>query len=248
MVHTLFLSILGNKNLEERLQKAAGKRHKKMKLDNQPQAHTAGADSPPKTRFDDMSLAYSTGPPAPQVSFERSRPQTPSISEGGAQPGQTATTSPTLRHNDAFLGSTASRNETRPGTPFNPSYSIPATPPDLYLVTRNSPTISQSLWENFQPDQLFPGNTGMNFNNPFAPQNHTNLDPALQMPGMQTPTMNNVTLTASAQQQQSPNAGMNQSMGMGMHSGDWAGQLSPEDTWSNDSRSAVPTTLNVEDW
>src|ERR1700761_2546152 len=29
MVHTLFESILGNKQLEERLQKAAGKRHKK---------------------------------------------------------------------------------------------------------------------------------------------------------------------------------------------------------------------------
>jgi len=31
MVHTLFESILGNKHLEERLQKAAGKRHQKNK-------------------------------------------------------------------------------------------------------------------------------------------------------------------------------------------------------------------------
>jgi hypothetical protein len=34
MVHTLFESILGNKVLEERLQKAAGRRHNKNKVTN----------------------------------------------------------------------------------------------------------------------------------------------------------------------------------------------------------------------
>ena len=35
MVHTLFESILGNKALEERLQKAAGKRHQKARRQQQ---------------------------------------------------------------------------------------------------------------------------------------------------------------------------------------------------------------------
>lgn len=53
-------------------------------------------------------------------------------------------------------------SHTRPPTPFNPpSFSVPATPPDLYLVTRNSPRISQALWENFLPDQLFPEGSGV---------------------------------------------------------------------------------------
>jgi hypothetical protein len=265
MVHTLFLSILGNKNLEERLQKAAGKRHKKLKLDHVTTSmHAAGIDSPPKTNFDNMNIGFTGGPPAPQVSFERSRPQTPAISESGHNQPHTAISSPThLRHNnDAFLGASASRTGTRPGTPFNPSYSIPATPPDLYLVTRNSPTISQSLWENFQPNQLFPDNSNV-FTNPFTP-GQQNLDPALQMPTMHNSTMDNGPLggghqggghqggghqggghQGSGHQQSSMGGGQ---MNMGGIQGDWNSQLSPEDTWSNDSRSAVPTTLNVEDW
>src|SRR5690606_17844561 len=57
------------------------------------------------------------------------------------------------QNTDAFMGGTASRPHTRPTTPFNPSFSVPGTPPDLYLVTRNSPNLSQAIWENFQPDQ-----------------------------------------------------------------------------------------------
>ena len=260
MVHTLFLSILGNKVLEERLQKAAGKRHKKPRLNNQGPAPVP--DSPPKAKFDDMSLQY--GPPAAQVSFERSRPQTPAVTPAREVPqnqsSMTApsTVSPTIRQtHDAFLGS--SRNNTRPPTPFNVSYSIPATPPDLYLVTRNSPTISQSLWENFQPDQLFPESTNMNFTNPYnSGLNAQNLDPQLQMPTMQTPTMQNVNLQnqgqmgtpTGGQQGNGQQAGLG---GLGMLGSEWnaaGNQMSPDDSWSNSSRGgpAVPTTLNVEDW
>src|SRR6201996_6108269 len=80
MVHTLFESILGNKHLEERLQKAAGKRHQKHKP-AMPQPPPRPAQDAPKRKFDDMDLGFphANGPPAPQVSYERSRPQTPAV-------------------------------------------------------------------------------------------------------------------------------------------------------------------------
>ena len=269
MVHTLFLSILGNKKMEERLQKAAGKRHKKLKLDIAGHA-TVPIESPPKTEFGDMTLGYPTGPPAPQVSFERSRPQTPAMASPpngeqpqgppGQQPGaghmniSPNNSNPAqIRHPDAFLGATHSRSGTRPTTPFNPSYSIPTTPPDMYLVTRNSPTISQSLWENFQPDQLFPESTNLHFNTQFGGVESSghppNLDPALQMPPMQGTTPQSMAAAAHAAMQSPPGSGvpgMNQ-MG-GPDSSGWSNHLSPDDTWSNSSRSAVPATLNMEDW
>ncbi|KAJ5008004.1 Cutinase transcription factor 1 alpha [Colletotrichum sp. SAR 10_99] len=166
MVYTLFESIIGNKVLEERLQKAAGKRHRKAQqtlaqLEQQQQRPQEAA----KRKYDDMAIDFSVNTPTPQESYERSRPQTPSHMKGdGSSNSQTMPppTSPNARQNaDTFMGGTSSRPQTRPATPFNPSFSVPATPPDLYLVTRNSPNISQSLWENFQPDQLFPDSASM---------------------------------------------------------------------------------------
>jgi len=254
MVHTLFISILGNKNMEERLQKAAGKRHKKAKLDShhqqsqlnhQHQSHNP--DSPAKLQFGEMTLGYPTGPPAPTVSFERSRPQTPAL----ASPPNTDTTmgntnmiSPNLREGEGF-GVGNSRGNTRPTTPFNnTSYSIPATPPDMFLVTRNSPTISQSLWENFQPGLLFPESTNVDFSTQFGSVDTANLDPALQMPGMQsTAGLGNTVPQHDVGGQPAQNIQMG-----GMPQDNWTTPLSPEDTWSNSSRSAVPMALNVEDW
>ena len=212
MVHTLFESILGNKNLEDRLQKAAGKRHKKSRLEAPPV--TEKEEAPQKRKYDDIELGFSNGPPVPQVSYERSRPQTPAVTPS-RDLGQSAslapmaappTSPPHLRQShDAFLGTGTSRGNTRPPTPFNPSYSIPATPPDLFLVTRDSPHISQSLWENFQPDQLFPDGTNMSMP-PFSNsqhQNTNNLDPQLQMPQMQhSPGMMQPPLPGQQQQMQ----------------------------------------------
>ncbi|KAL9005394.1 MAG: hypothetical protein Q9188_001836 [Gyalolechia gomerana] len=275
MVHTLFESILGNKSLEDRLQKAAGKRHKKTRIEGPQSSETEEQSA--KRKYDGMEIGYSTGPPVPQVSYERSRPQTPAATPSRelGQPASVApmaapSTSPNLRQsNDAFLGTGNSRGNTRPPTPFNPSYSIPATPPDLFLVTRDSPHISQSLWENFQPDQLFPDGTNMSFT-PFNGQQA--LDPQLQMPQMQSPGM----LHPPMQPQQLPPRAIpgsqdsqgniqamqdvsglpqmqgiqqvNTTPGWPQYHGD--GQ-SPEDSWSNSSRGkgpVAPTTLNVEDW
>ena len=261
MVHTLFESILGNKMLEERLQKAPGKRHKKQRTDRAPPPQ----DEQQRRRYDDLELGFANGPPAPQVSYERSRPQTPAVTSTGeiGQPmlggpmAAPSTVSPIIRHaNDAFLGAGSSRNNTRPPTPFNPSYSVPATPPDLYLVTRNSPPISQNLWENFQPDHLFPDGTNFGFPQPFSVHHQQNLDPQLQMGSMTNPTMQQHTMQG---QQQLPQRTMNmqsvpsiqQPTGAPM----WSNQFSadsPEDNWSNSSRGqsgpSVPATLNVEDW
>ena len=255
MVHTLFESILGNKMLEDKLQKAAGKRHKKLQIENK---HDRD-EGQHKRKYDDMDLGFTNGPPAAQVSYERSRPQTPAVTPSrdlGQQPSVSLTpmaappASDNLRQsNDAFMGS--SRNNTRPPTPFNPSYTVPATPPDLYLVTRESPHISQNLWENFQPDQLFPEST-----NVAMPQYSTqqNLDPQLQMsqvhaPGMLQPPM-------QGGQQVSPRimpdmTGMTQVTGTQQPSTGWQSQYaadSPEN-WSSSSQGPIaPTTLNVEDW
>jgi hypothetical protein len=269
MVHTLFLSILGNKVLEERLQKAPGKKHKKAKVEAK---HTTVHEAQRPT-YDDAGLGYTQGPPAAQVSYERSRPQTPAVTPSGdlgpssSMPAPPMV-SPNIRHNDTFLNPGASRGNTRPTTPFNPPYSVPATPPDFYLVTRNSPPISQSLWENFQPDQLFPESANMSFPmTQFAMSHQQNLDPQLHMPQMQTPNMQHAMPGQQQQQQQqqlpqrslraSGDEQMNISGMQGLQSmqqgqNDWTNQLSPEDTWSNSSRGqqmpVAPTTLNVEDW
>ncbi|WDK11796.1 fungal specific transcription factor domain-containing protein [Colletotrichum graminicola] len=163
MVYTLFESIIGNKVLEERLQKAAGKRHRKaQQAMAQLEQHSRPHDVA-KRKYDDMAIDFSVNTPTPQESYERSRPQTPSHMKGDGNPQNMPppVTSPNPRQHDTFMGGTSSRPQTRPATPFNPSFSVPATPPDLYLVTRNSPNISQSLWENFQPDQLFPESASM---------------------------------------------------------------------------------------
>ena len=271
MVHTLFLSILGNKVLEERLQKAPGKKHKKAKVEAK---HTTVHEAQRPT-YDDAGLGYTQGPPAAQVSYERSRPQTPAVTQSGDL-GQSSSmpappmVSPNIRHNDTFLNPGASRGNTRPTTPFNPPYSVPATPPDFYLVTRNSPPISQSLWENFQPDQLFPESANMSFPmTQFALSHQQNLDPQLHMPQMQTPNMQHAMPGQQQQQQQQQQqlpqrslrasgdeqmniSGMQGLQSMQQGQNDWTNQLSPEDTWSNSSRGqqmpVAPTTLNVEDW
>jgi len=169
------------------------------------------------------------------------------------------------------MGGTTSRPHTRPPTPFNPSFSVPATPPDLYLVTRNSPNLSQSIWENFQPDQLFPeGSANMHQNQFSPPQTHT-LDPNL-MPHMSLSQQ----LPSQVQSQHLPQRMRGSQPGMGSsplqqpsmlqggvpgyqgQANMWQGGFdqpmheghSPSDTWSNTSGQgpAVPTTLNVEDW
>lgn len=203
MVYTLFEAILGNRNLEERLQKAAGKRHSRLQKSMQQLEQHAQDQSllqqqqqqqhlreTAKRKYDEMAIDFSVTTPTPQESYERSRPQTPqalpktepSLSNNHKPPPHPHITSPGGRHTnmDAFMGGTASRPHTRPPTPFNPSFSVPTTPPDLYLVTRNSPNLSQAVWENFQPDQLFPESASMPLFPHISPtQTHQNLDPNL---------------------------------------------------------------------
>jgi len=188
MVHTLFESILGNKHLEERLQKAAGKRHAKAKANTsvpnvQPKQDPLPQPPPPKRKFDDLEMEYAGGPPAAQMSYERSRPvspvanTTPSRETQQPPPPQmpNMTAASPMRHvHDAFMGD--SRSGTRANTPFMP-YSMPGTPPDLFLHTRNTPNISLDLWQNYQPDQLFPPDAS--FFSLSSPQ-QTMVDPALR--------------------------------------------------------------------
>ncbi|KAF5621245.1 cutinase transcription factor 1 alpha [Fusarium sp. NRRL 52700] len=261
MVYALFESIMGNKVLEERLQRAEGKRHRNLRqsLSHLEQQQNRQAEAL-KRKYDDMAIDFGTTTPQPQESYERSRPQTPSAVkvESGSTMQPPPVTSPNARQSaaDTFMGGTNSRPQTRPATPFNPSFSVPPTPPDLYLVTRNSPNLSQSLWENFQPDQLFPDSASMPaFPNLSPTQTHSNLDhnamgsvpPNNGQGGMHNPQ--------SGQYQQRGNGMMPQ--GFQGHSNMWQPNMDPNlpegqspDSWSTASGpgQAVPTTLNVEDW
>lgn len=299
MVYTLFQSILGNKIMEERLQKAAGRKHKKMtetfnqlhqfqaaqqqqmKREEQLQQHQPNG----KRKYDDMSLDFNVGTPAPQESYERSRPASPTLPPSqlrqgsNTMPAPPIITSPSARqvhHHDTFMGGSSSRPHTRPPTPFNPSFSVPATPPDLYLVTRDEPNLSQSIWENFQPDQLFPEGHAAFMPQFSPPQNHGNLDPNLlshmSMPAPQqsqtTPNMSHRSMGGLlGTSPQPPHLGIPgmHTEGAGYSDQQWQspgtfavnganGHLdkhSPSDTWSNSSAQnipAAPTTLNVEEW
>lgn len=268
MVHTLFEAIIGNKGLEERLQKAGGKRHRKAQQSGGPMDPSKALDIP-KRKYDDMAIDFTATTPTPQESYERSRPQTPNAGapkpDSGGPLQAHAMASPQAGRQtggDTFMGGTNSRPQTRPATPFNPSFSVPATPPDLYLVTRNSPNLSQSLLENFQPDQLFPDSSGMPAFPIMSPtKTHHNLDHNLMAP-MQ-PAM------ASAPRQDQPAGPFPQQRGHhsgflqpGMpsfptHSNMWQMNFDGviQDTHSPDSWSTgsvqgqpAPTTLNVEDW
>lgn len=278
MVHTLFDSILGNKAMEERLQRAAGRRHQKGRLNGHSGTKTKDAtptesvsNDSNKRKFEEMEFGYTNGPPAPQMSYERSRPQSPNITpsrelqQQNTQPqqqqqGQQTQQLPQLASNqpqavkatDAFMG--ASRSNTRPTTPFMP-YSVPGTPPDLFLHTRNSPKISDDLWQNYQPDQLFPPETNGMF--PLESPNQNMVDPALRQqqppppqqqfaPQMQPPAMPMDQSSQPVQQMppyhQDP-AAWAQLQAM-------SGPQQADDQYSNSSYGGpiVPTTLNVGDW
>jgi hypothetical protein len=292
MVHTLFESILGNKALEERLHKAAGKRAQKNKTIQGAQANTQPGpkNTTAKRKYEEIDLSFSAGPPAPQVSYERSRPPTPSVTPsrdlGPQQPINLGTmSSPPLRNaTDHFLppapgtshgpSRVSSRVGTRPNSPFN-AYSIPASPPDLFLVTRNSPPISQTLWDNFRPDQLFPeGDSGTMHFSPPPPNGSNPVDPQLHMPPQPQQSMHAPHLQQFQQLQHhrdgSDMGGMSgpglgvPGMGMGGMQPGWPGMdasgglvdagysgSQQDDQWSNSSRGnapIVPTALNVEDW
>lgn len=270
MVHTLFESILGNKHLEERLQKAAGRNHKKNKASSGPPPPAPPKpvqEAAPKRKFDDMDLGFPVpnGPPAPQVSYERSRPQTPAVTPSRELPPQQqqmpqmSTGSPQMsrQNHDAFMG--PSRSGTRPTTPFNPSYSYPGTPPDLFLVTRDTPNISQEVWQNFQPDQLFPADTQVNF----PLQNQGLVDPALSQP-QNMPMHQQPQMPGGQQHMANPQATMGMSGAFDHNNPQaWAQQMemmsqnqqqhgAQDDAWSSSSggrhNPIVPMSLNVDDW
>lgn len=260
MVYTLFESIIGNKNLEERLLKAGGKRHRKMQQ-SMAQLEQMNRQDASKRKYDDMAIDFMSNTPTPQESYERSRPQTPSAAKAenvGNVNQRSSAASPNVRQTgaDTFMGGTNSRPQTRPATPFNPSFSVPATPPDLYLVTRNSPNISQSLWENFQPDQLFPESSSMPaFPNVSPPQIHQGLDQNAmnQVPGggigvgMQANQYRG-SAQAGSIMQMSGFQGQSNLWQAGFDGGLQDGQ-SP-DSWGTSSAQGqpAPATLNVEDW
>jgi hypothetical protein len=323
MVFTLFESILGNKKLEERFAKSAGRRHRSRKRqDNNNSATinngngTSGVNNdiinginnnininssntgtnngikfnkaphtpanvpqqptcsePVKRKFHQMELGSMPTGPVPTMSYERSRPTTPgplTVDGSHSQTQNPMTPGGQSIKVDTMLGGTStgptSQGVTQPTTPFNPMLSIPATPPDLFLVTRDrgSPTISQSLWENFQPNHLFPDDSGVAYLSP--PTAHLTLDPQLQPDeggygGISMAEMG-PTLSLDPNQKYPLQWGSDgntfdpSQLDMGRGGGQPQPQQqmsaspgSPDDTWSNSSTGGiVPTTLNVEDW
>lgn len=280
-VHTLFDSILGNKNMEEKLQKAAGKRHSKTKSNGAqtrketPRSQPAKSPSGNKRKLEEIETGFSGGPNAAKVSFERSQPASPTAATGydmqnprqmltrtsDAPPGmdlgqQMQGSSPMLTSaNDAYM---PGRGQQRTASPF-PFYNSTDTPPDLFLHTRNSPNISQDLWQNYQPDQLFPAD-GLAFNvNMASPAsagevgsmsfNGKPLAYGLQadglggMPQTMNPAMQGQTMPMGEMPSQQAWDNMQAVGAQPM------GQLGAEDALSNSSGGAIaPSTLNVGDW
>jgi hypothetical protein len=267
MVYTLFESVLGNKALEERLQKAGAKRHHSKRNASQqpvPTTHVINQQSttePIKRKFDEMEIGAAgistTGQPSHNMSYERSRPQTPASTPGPVTMGPgdilmpaPGATTPGHHRNDSYT-IPVSRGATRPATPFNmPTGSVPATPPDLYLVTRSSPPIPASLWETFQPDQLFPDDSGLSYLSP--PANPNMMDPQLQGQGygMQMGDAPPMNMSPHMQHQQKQWLGSAFDPALnGQADVHMQGSSPGDDTWSNSSKGGiVPTTLNVEDW
>ncbi|CAK1364179.1 unnamed protein product [Cercospora beticola] len=271
MVHTLFESILGNKHLEDRLQKAAGRRHAKTKHNGASSKASKGTPVVPdaaeaqKRKFDEMEMGFANGPPAPQMSYERSRPVSPAITPSRELPGtgqnaqqtpqmpQMTAGSPPLRQaTDTFMG--ASRSNTRPTTPA--FHALPWSrlgSPDVFLHTRNSPKISEDLWQNYQPEQLFPPETNGLF--PVTSNSPNQMvDPALRAQSHSNPQFSHPLSTPQMQGQMSMGEG--QSMHYQQDPAAWS-QLNmgnnsqQDDAWSNSSSAGgpiVPTTLNVGDW
>lgn len=274
MVYTLFESIIGNKALEERLQKAAERRHHRkgaqqvtgiIQQSQQPDKLT----EPVKRKFDEMDIGGVSTGPVQNLSYERSRPQTPAPS----LPVHPQSIIPHNRSNsvDAAMG-LQSKGNTRPPTPFQ-GFSVPSTPAplDIYLVTRSSPPISQSLLENFQPNQLFPEDSGMDH---YSPQVDGITDPQIVgVPGLTQQAINQHMLAQGKiyvslfdgssnkfDANQSPDIGINSYTQQPPQQHVWPGDMhldpnappsgsSPDDSWSNSSLGgAVPTMLNVEDW
>ncbi|KAK1020803.1 Transcriptional activator of fatty acid utilization [Friedmanniomyces endolithicus] len=263
MVHTLFESILGNKVLEERLQKAARRKHNKHKENGVSGGRTA-KNTPPnersphasaseatKCKFDDMELGYVNGPPAAQMSYERSRPQSLAMTPSRDLPGQAQQGA--QHHQYLRLhGHLPGEHETNESIQ---RLLLPGTPPDLFLHTRGSPTISEDLWQNYDRGQLFPPEAnGMGLLSPGEGM----VDPALR----QTPLHGHTPPGAG---------GMSMSDGNGqpMQPGQqhlptyhdnpqgWAhlqanlhAPQHHDDQWSTGSSSGpiVRTTLNVGDW
>ena len=58
-----------------------------------------------KRKYDDIDLGFSVGPPAPQMSYERSRPQTPAVTPSRELPQQHGlpNISPSLQHDGLTL-------------------------------------------------------------------------------------------------------------------------------------------------
>lgn len=272
MVHTLFESILGNKVLEERLQKAAGRKHIKNKQNGSSKTTKQNSTvdeitDAQKRKFDEMELGYSNGPPAPPMSYERSRPQSPvgtppaPTTQAAQQHGMPQMTqgSPPMRHGtDAFMG--ISRNNTRPTTPFN-QFSYPGTPPNLFLHTRGSPRLGEDIWSNYQPEQLFPPETNELFPVTTNSPNQPLVDPALRQHSTQQqqfpPQQQQQPVHTPQMQQGQPGPASEGQMNYHQDSASWPqlnamhNQQRPDDAWSNPSSAGgpiVPTTLNVGDW
>lgn len=263
MVSTLFESIIGNKVLEERLQKSTARRHHRGKSQHGSSQSIPSSTDPVKRKFDEMDIGgiSVSGPgPSPNISYERSRPQTPApptsqLGAPGVTPGK----------GDGYIGQP--RGNGRPSTPGTgypqpiPNIHQPQPQghqinhgPELFLVTRSSTPINASQWENFQPNQLFPEDSGLQHLAGLG------MDPSMSPQTMHAAATMNHSMQYQLQQQQAgipiptpeqggyPGPGWSQRGGYPEMDAGMAGS-SPEDSWSTSStQGLVPTALNVEDW
>lgn len=142
-----------------------------------------------KDRLGNFNITIPDTTPAPPISYERSRPQPPTGSSNINTRGMPTRTMSNVMANqhhhdipisssdrgnvgnnnmhvgqDTLVGNAGmGLNVPRPASPVDPPPSLSSTPaaPQIFLVTRNSPSLCHSSWENFQPNQLFPDGVGV---------------------------------------------------------------------------------------
>jgi len=244
MVTTLFECILGNRVLEERLQKAPGKRQQKHMLrglathqaptppvaagglDNH---HQRPAGQSQKRKYDEMALGFNVQPPQPLESYERSRPQTPSMAS--AKLPEMATAHGTHGTNNSH------NNNTSANTDMPMFFTQLAPPPPQSQSQPHAPTTTLS---SEQQGAAVGRGEGAIDNKGMPPASG-------QVPGVTLcPTFQ--AGGAGGADDASDSFWGAETIG-GVDSAMVDG-LSPSDSWSSGSAAGqpMPSTLNVEDW
>lgn len=165
LLYTFFESVIGNKCMEE------AKRRQQVQQSPPKLELRSIAQGPAKNDGNSMMTGVTAKAFTPPKPYERLNHQE---NNGQGSSGDFASTI-VQDMADTSIDGTSFQPQMYPVTSI-PQLPLPATTPDFYLVTRNSPNTCQTLWENYEPDQLFPESSIPSFPDLLPPQPSYNMD------------------------------------------------------------------------